>query len=139
MLRYSPELRHAQLAQIEAVAGPAALLRIYGGAVPASTAAAAGATLCEMVLPSDWMAVPGATVVGRVDKLGTWTGTGQAAAGAGTLATYFRIWNAGGSVCHVQGSVTEPNGGGDLHMATRTIVSGVGVEATLFRVTAANA
>jgi hypothetical protein len=97
-MQYSIAVNNARLDAIESTTGVSAKLRLYTGAAPANCAtAASGTMLCEMALPSDWMAAAsGATKL----KSGTWSGTGAAAGVAG----YFRIVDNAGTTCHVQGT-----------------------------------
>lgn len=130
-LQYSASIYLARLDQIEVSAGAAPLLRIFSGAIPANCAAAdSGTLLATLTLPSDWMnAASGTTKT----LLGSWTGT--ASGGAGATPTHFRIWNAGATVCHVQGTCGV--GSGDLSV-NGTITSGQTVTVTAFTITAAN-
>ena len=89
-LQYSVTLRNNQLDQTESTAGVSAVLRLYSGSVPATTATAtSGTMLLSITLPSDWMA---AAASGSKAKTGTWSGTGDAGAGTGTAAGYWRLW-----------------------------------------------
>lgn len=55
--------------------------------------------LAEITLPSDWAA---AASGGSKAKSGTWSDA--SADGTGT-AGHFRIYDSGGSTCHIQGTV----------------------------------
>ncbi len=133
-LQYSVAVNNARLDAVESTAGASAKLRIYSGAAPANCAAAAtGTLLCEIALPSDWMAAAsGASKV----KAGSWTGTGAAGAGAGTDAGYFRIVDNAGSTAHIQGTVGE--GSGDLQLDNSNIATGQSVTVSAFTLNAAN-
>ena len=100
----SATVKNAQLVQEETTIGTAPLLRLYNGTMPATadTALAGNTLLAVGALPSDWMSNAAA---GVKSKLGTWTLTGQAGAGAGTAATFFRIYDSAGTNCHRQGTV----------------------------------
>lgn len=134
-LQFSTTLRNNQLAQIESTIGTSPLLRIYTGAAPANTAAAASGTLLvEMALPSDWLAAPSS---GSVAKAGTWEDT--SANGTGT-AGHYRIYDNAGTTCHIQGTVTATGGGGDIELANTNIASGQGpITITSYSISAANA
>jgi hypothetical protein len=83
------------------------VLRLFSGAVPANCAAAdPSGLLASGTLP----AVAAAAAAGVVTKSGTWNFTGSAAGNAAT----FRIYEAGGTVCVHQGTVTATGGGGDM-------------------------
>jgi hypothetical protein len=99
-MQYSTDIRDAQNNAIESTVGVSPTLTIYSGSVPADCAAAdTGTMLAFGTLPSDWMA---ASSSGVVDKTGTWTLTGQPAAGSGTPGTHFRI--KAGAICKIQGT-----------------------------------
>lgn len=130
-LQYSSTIYLARLDQVETSTGTAPKLRIFSGSAPANCAAAdSGTLLAELTLPTDWM---NAASVTTKTLLGSWTGT--ASAGAGATPTHFRIWNSGGTTCHVQG--TCGIGSGDLQV-NGTITSGQTVTVSSFTITAAN-
>ena len=135
-LQYGTALRNAQLDAIETTIGTTPKLRLYSGSPPANCAAAAtGTMVCEITLPSDWLADASA---GTKSKSGTWSGTGDAGAGSGTNAGYWRLWNSGVSVCHAQGTVTVTGGGGDLTLDNTSIASGQTVTISTWTFTAGN-
>ena len=132
-LQYSGAVRDAQLDAVETVVGTAPKLQIRSGAVPANCAAAdSGTLLCEITLPSDWMA---AASGGSKAKSGTWSGTGAAAGSAG----HFRVKNSAGSTCHAQGTVTATGGGGDMTMDNIVIAVAQAVTVNTFTLSAGNA
>jgi hypothetical protein len=136
-IQYSTLLRNNQLDQVEATVSTTPKLQIRSGAQPANcAAAAAGALLCEIDLPADWMA---AAAAGSKGKSGTWTGTGEAGAGAGTNAGHFRLLDSTGAVCHMQGSITAEGGGGDMTIDNISIASGQTVTVNSFTINAGNA
>lgn len=94
---------NAQLDQIETTVGTSPLLRIYNGTMPADadTALSGNTLLAVGTLPSDWLAAASAK---SKAKAGTWTVTGQSGAGGGTAGTFFRLYDNGGSTCHMQGT-----------------------------------
>lgn len=133
-MQYSETLRNNQLNQIESTAGASAVLRMYTGAAPANCAAVAtGTLLAEMTLPADWMA---AAAAGSVVKAGTWED--PAANGDGTLG-YFRIWDSGVTVCHIQGTITLSGGGGDMIVDNTNVLTGQNISVSVFTVNAGNA
>jgi hypothetical protein len=136
-MQYSTTLRNNQLDQIESSAGASAFLQFFSGALPANCAAAdSGTMICEIALPADWMAAAGS---GSVAKNGTWSGSGHAAAGAGTDAVHFRIKNNAKTVTHIQGTVSDTGGGGEMTCDNANIASGQAVTVTGFTITAGNA
>ena len=100
----SAALKNSQLDQEETFIGTAPQLRGYNGTMPANAdAALAGNTLlAQGALPSDWLA---AAAAGVKAKAGAWTMTGQAAAGAGTAMTFYRLYESTGTTCHRQGTL----------------------------------
>jgi len=132
-LQFSDAVRNARADAVESTTGTAARLQIRSGTVPANCAAAdAGALLCEITLPSDWLS---AASGGVKSLLGTWAGTGAA---AGTAA-HFRLKNSAGSTTHLQGTVTATGGGGDLTLNNTSIAVSQAVSVTTFTLTEAGA
>lgn len=111
--------RNAALDALETAAGPSPILRIYSGAEPGTIGAAeSGTRLAQGTLPSDWMA---AAASGSKGLAGTWTLTGQAGAGGGTLAGYYRIINSGDTVTLLQGLC-----GGTVQIPTTALTAAFG-------------
>jgi hypothetical protein len=136
-LQYGTTARNARLDSLETTISTSPKLRMYSGAMPANCAAAAtGTMLCEITLPSDWLA---AASGGTKAKSGTWSGTGDAGAGGGTNAGYFRIWDTAVATTHIQGDITATGGGGAMTLNNISIASGQAVEVTTFTLTASNA
>lgn len=133
-IQLSTLVRNARLDAIETQIGATAILRIRTGAQPADCAAAdSGTVLAELTLPSDWLA---AAASGAKAKAGTWQDTSANAAGT---AAHFRIYDSGGTVCGMQGSVTATAGGGDIELDNTSIAVGQQVTITGFTLTDANA
>lgn len=133
-LQLSVAVRNSRLDAIETAIGVSALMRIRSGAVPANCGAAdAGTVLATLALPSDWLA---AAASGSKAKAGTWQ---DAAADATGTAAHFRIYDAVGTTCHLQGTVTATGAGGDLTLDTVTVAVGQVVTITGFTLTDANA
>jgi hypothetical protein len=132
-LQRSVAVRDAQLNAVETAIGTTPKLQVRTGAQPANCAAAdSGTLLCEIDLPSDWMA---AAASGSKAKAGTWLGTGVAAGDAG----HYRIKDSTGTTCHEQGSITATAGGGDATMDNITVSVGMPVVVNSFAWTAGNA
>lgn len=133
----SDTVRNARLDAYETAIGTGPILRIYSGSVPADEAASLGAAvlLAEGTLPSDWMA---AAATGSKARAGTWTLTGQAGAGAGTDAEFYRIYASDGTTPHEQGSVTASGGGGDMTLNNNSIANGQTVTVNTFTLTEPN-
>ena len=130
-LQLSISARNARLDTIESTVGTTPKLQIRTGAQPADCATAdSGTLLCEMTLPSDWLA---AASSGSKAKSGTWSGT----ASAGGTAAHFRIKDSAGTTCHAQGSVGQ--GSGDLQLDNTSIANGQTVTVNSFSLTDGNA
>lgn len=132
-LQLSTAVRNARLNAVETQLGTAPLLRILSGAEPATCAAAqTGTVLCEIALPSDWMAD---ATSGSKAKSGVWSGTGAAAGTAG----YFRLLDSGATTCHLQGSITITGSGGDMTFDNPSLTVGQAVSVNAFTLADANA
>lgn len=132
-VQLSVAARNARLDAIETTVGTTPKLQIRTGTAPADCAAAdAGTLLAEMDLPSDWL---GNAASGSKNIAGSWS----VAAAATGVAGHFRVKNAAGSVCHLQGSVSAPGGGGDMEIDNTSIASGQTVSVATFTLTDANA
>ena len=129
-LQLSTGVRDAMNDQVETTIGTAPLLRIYSGSAPANCGtAASGTLLAECTLPSDWLT---ASSSGVKSKAGTWSDS--SADGTGT-AGYFRIYNSGGTTCHMQGTVTATGGGGDLTVDNTSFAAGQAFTVSSFSLT----
>lgn len=137
-IQNSAAVRNAILDARETAIGTAPILELWSGTKPANCAASDagdGAKLCAITLPSDWLA---AASGGTKAKSGTWSGTGAAAAGSGTAATHYRLYDSGRTTCHEQGSVTATGGGGDITLDNTSIASGQAVAISTATYTAGN-
>ncbi len=133
-VQLSVAARNARLDQIETVIGIDAVLRIRSGAPPATCATAdSGTVLATMTLPTDWMA---AASGGTKAISGTWQ---DAAADAAGTAAHFRIYDSGGTVCGLQGTVSITSGGGDMELDNDVLAVGQQVTVTSFTLTDGNA
>ena len=133
-VQLSIAVRNARLDAIETNVGTSAILRIRSGAPPATCATAdSGTVLATLNLPSDWMA---AAASGSKALSGTWQDLSADAAGT---AGHFRIYDSGGTVCGIQGTVTATGGGGDMTLDNTSIASAQQVTITSFTLTDANA
>jgi hypothetical protein len=133
-LQLSTAVRNARLDAIETAIGTSAIMRIRTGAAPADCGTAdSGTVLATLNLPSDWLA---AASGGSKAKAGTWQ---DASADANGTAAHFRIYDSGGSTCHLQGTVTATGGGGDLEVQNTSFASGQAVTITAFTLTDGNA
>ncbi|MGL6183244.1 MAG: hypothetical protein ACRC2G_13790, partial [Aestuariivirga sp.] len=132
-LQYSVAVRDAQNDQLETTVGSAPKLQLRSGAPPANCAAAdSGTLLAELTLPADWLT---ASSSGQKQKNGTWSGAGSA---AGTIG-HFRVKDSGGSITHMQGTVTLTGGGGDMTVDNTSIAVSQSITVNTFNLTRANA
>lgn len=132
--QFSTATRNASLDSIETTIGTSAILRIRSGTVPANCAAAdSGTVLATANLPSDWLADASG---GSKGLSGTWQ---DASADATGTAGHFRIYDSGGTVCHIQGTITATGGGGDLTVDNTSLASGQSVSITGFTINAGGA
>lgn len=134
-LKYSVTVRNARLDAIETTIGTSAILKIRTGAPPANCAAAdSGTVLSTVNLPSDWLA---AAASGEKSKSGTWEDTSADATGT---AAHFRIYDSGGSTCHIQGTITTVAvGTGDMLVDNDAFAAGQNFTVSSFKITSANA
>ena len=132
-LQYGITLKNARLDVIETTIGTSPIMKIRSGAPPATPATAdSGTVLATLTLPSDWM---GAASAGAKAMSGTWQDT--SADNTGTAA-HFRIYDSGGTTCHIQGTVTATGGGGDLTVDNVSFASGQSFSVTSFTITSGN-
>jgi hypothetical protein len=133
-IQLSTAVRNARLDVIESTIGTSAIMRIRTGAAPANCGTAdSGTVLATLTLPSDWMDAAS----GGVKALaGTWQDTSADATGT---AAHYRIYDSGGSTCHIQGTVTATGGGGDMTVDNTSFASGQQFTVTTFSLTDGNA
>ena len=126
-------MRNARLDVVESTIGVSAILKIRTGAPPVNCAAAdSGTVLATVNLPSDWMA---AAAAGAKSKSGTWQDLSADAAGT---AAHFRIYDSGGTTCHMQGTCTITGGGGDMILDNTNFAVGQVFTVVNFTLTAGN-
>jgi|SRR6516162_3696628 hypothetical protein len=132
-LQLSTSVRNAMLDAIESTIGTSAILKIRTGSPPADCGTAdSGTVLATLSLPSDWMANASS---GAKAKSGTWE---DASADNTGTAGHFRVYDSGGTTCHIQGTVTATGGGGDMTLDNVSISSAQDVVVTAFTLTAGN-
>lgn len=133
-IQLSTAVRNARLDAIETTIGSTAVLRLRTGAPPANCGTAdSGTVVATMTLPADWMA---AASGGSKAKSGTWSD--PSADSAGTIG-HFRIYDSGGTVCGIQGTVTITGGGGDMTVDNPVVEAAQLITITSFALTDANA
>jgi len=128
-LQNSVAVRNALLDSWETTIGTSPVINFYAETQTANCAAAAPATLIATgTLPADWSS---AAAGGQKTILnGPFTVTGVAAAGAGTPAVSYRIYDSTGTTCHEQGSITTTGGGGEIELNNTSIANGQTVSLT---------
>lgn len=132
--QFSTAARNAALDAIETAIGTSAILRIRTGAAPANCGTAdSGTVLATATLPSDWLAAASA---GSKALAGSWADSSADAAGN---AGHFRIYDSGGTVCHIQGSVTATGGGGDMTVDNIVFAVAQAFSVTSFSISAGGA
>lgn len=132
-IQCSATVRNARLDALETAVGAGPILKIRTGAPPANCAAAdTGTVLASATLPADWMNDASG---GSKTLKGTWQ---DGSADATGTAAHFRIYDSGGSTCHLQGTITATGGGGDMTLDSTSITSGQVVTISTFTLTAAN-
>ena len=132
-VQLSVAVRNARLDSIETAIGVSAILKLRTGAQPANCAAADSGTVVSTInLPSDWMANAAA---GSKALSGTWQDTSADSTG---IVGHFRIYDSGGTVCHIQGVVTIAGGGGDLTLDNNNVAVNQSINITSFVLTDGN-
>lgn len=133
-VQLSTAVRNARLDVIESTIGASPIMRIRTGAPPATCATAdSGTVLATLTLPSDWMT---AASGGSKGLSGSWA---DASADATGTAAHFRIYDSGGSVCHLQGTITATSGGGDMEVNNTSFAITQAFSVTAFNLTDGNA
>ncbi len=133
-MQYSVSVRNARLDSVESTIGTSPILKIRTGAAPANCGTAdSGTVLATVTLPSDWMS---AASGGTKSMSGTWEDTSADATGT---AGHFRVYDSGGTTCHIQGTVTLSGGGGDMTVDNTSFATGQDFIVTSFTITAGNA
>jgi hypothetical protein len=133
MMFYSDAVRQAQQVAMIADVGAAPVLRVYSGSVPADEAASLGAAvlIAQGTLPNPAMS----STNGVITKVGTWTLTGQAGAGAGVAGTFWRMFKNNGTDVCLQGTFGV---GQEMVPDVNSIANGQTVTVTAFTVTRGN-
>jgi hypothetical protein len=133
-LQLSTAVRNAMLDQLETTIGSTSLtIEMRTGAPPANAAAAdSGTVVATITLPADWLAA--AASGAKAIAGGPWTDT--VADNTGIIA-HFRLKQS--TTCHIQGTVTETGGGGDMIIDNNDVNAGQPVSITAFTLTAGGA
>jgi hypothetical protein len=131
-VQFSTATRNASLDAIETTIGASPTLRIRTGPPPANCAAVrTGTILAETVLPADvWAAATGGSKALNA-AVAEFNATGTGTAG------HFEVVQ--GATCHLQGSITQTGGGGDMTMANTSLATGQPVRVNSLTLTAGGA
>lgn len=129
-------LKNAMLDAITTYAGTSALLKIYDGTQPATadTAVSTQNMLCSLTCSASAFAAAAASGVLTANAISN--GTGAAAAGTGTVGTWFRLWKSNGTTAVLDGSVGAATS--DLILNNASIATGQTVSVTSLTITKAN-
>lgn len=139
-LKYSTGAKNAKLGAIglNSYIGGGALLSFYDGTKPASADTALAASnhlLCQLVCNA---ATFGAVANGVLTAGAITAGTGKAAAGAGTTATFFRLTQANGTTVICDGTVGITDGNFDLELDNPNIAQNQNVSLSSFTIISGN-
>jgi len=130
-IQYSTTVNNAKLDAIESTIGASAILKIRSGAAPANCGSAdSGTVLATVSLPADWMA---AAASASKAKSGTWS---DASADASGTAAHFRVYDSGGTTCHIQGTVGTS--GTDMIVDSVSFTAGQTFTVNTFTINAGN-
>lgn len=133
-IQLSTAVRNARLDAVETTVGTSAVIRIRTGAAPANCGTAdSGTVVATLNLPTDWMA---AASGGTKSLAGSWQDLSADATGT---AAHFRLYDSGGTVCHLQGTVTATGGGGDMEVSSTSFTAGQSFTISTFTLTDGNA
>ena len=132
--QWSEDVRDAWIDVTETTIGTAPILKIRSGSKPANCAAAdQGTVLATITLPSDWLSAPSAGVSGMV---GTWEDDSTDDSG---IIGHFRLYDSGGTTCHLQGTATLVGSGGDMTVNSAVVTAGSTFTINSFTATASGA
>jgi hypothetical protein len=136
-LKYSAAAKNAKLGAtgLRAYIGTSAKLRLYDGSQPASpdTAVSTQNMLCELICNATAF---GSESGGVLTANAISNGTGTAAAGTGTNATWFRLWKSDGTTPVLDGTVGTSSA--DLILNNTSIANGQTVSVSSFTITEGN-
>ena len=125
-VQYSTTCRNARQDAITTTVGTSGLLRIYSGTKPTNpgTALSGNTLLAELACSSTF--APAAS--GGVLTLNAISN--DVSADATGTASFFRVYKSDGTTCVSQGTVTATGGGGDMTLATVSIVAAAVISVT---------
>lgn len=125
-IKLSTTVRNAMLDAIETAIGTSAVVKLRTGAPPtACSDADSGTVVATFSLASDWA---GAASSGAKAFSNTPI-TDSSADNTGVIGHY-RVYASDGTTCHMQGTVTETGGGGDMTVDNNDVNSGQSISIT---------
>jgi hypothetical protein len=136
-IKYSVAAKNAKLGAtgLRAYIGTSALLRLYSGTRPTNpdTALSGNTLLAELTCNATAFGSEsgGVLTAGAISST-----TGQAGAGSGTNATFFRLFKSDGTTAVIDGDVGTS--GSDLNLNNTSIASGQSVSISSFTITEGN-
>lgn len=129
MLQYSTLVRNALLDAIQTRIGGSAIAKFWAGSMPNNCAAAdTGTMVAELDLAPSWGAAASAAAKSFT--------LGRVVAVAPGTPGYFRIYESDGISCHMQGTITEPGGGGAMIIDGANVAWGQGITIAGFTIRA---
>ena len=134
--QYAVATRNNNRSSLNTDIGINAQIMLYSGAIPANVAAALAGSLLAQFAGNATSFGTIATGVLTANAVASTTGT--AGAGAGTVATYYRI-NTSAGVAVVQGNVGGTGSGADMILTNTNIASGQAINFTSLTNTASGA
>ena len=135
-LTFTNTVKAARADTIDSQIGSAGKLIIYGGTAPADVS---GSVTGNQVLATlNWSGAFKSTSTNGVLTANAPGNATASAGGAGTTATFFRIYKSDGTTAIMQGSVSDTGGSGDLKLNSASISTGATVSVTSFVITEGN-
>ena len=135
-LKYAALLKNAKLNAISTYAGVNAQLSLYNGTQPTNPDTALAGNTLLVSLTCNATAFAGAAATGILTANAIANGTGTAGASTGTTATFFRLFQSGGTVAILDGTVGTA--ASDLILNNTSIATGQAVSITSLTITEAN-
>lgn len=125
-IKLSAAVRNAMLDAIEATIGTSAVVKLRTGAPPTATSDAdSGDVVATFSLASDW-----AAAASSGSKAFNDTPIEDASADDDGTIGHYRVYASNGTTCHMQGTVTETGGGGDMTVDNADVNAGQAIAIT---------
>ena len=121
---------NAMLDSIETTIGVSAIVKLRTGAPPATCATAdSGTVVSTFNLASDW-----ADAAATGSKAFSSVPIEDASADATGVIAHYRVYATDGTTCHMQGTVTETGGGGDMTIDNNDVNAGQVIRITAWTI-----